>query len=66
MSIACRLQLGYAIWQEEPRLQMEAANGYAVKHVCYPHPVGGPDVIIHVIKGYTKELEKSVSVRWDI
>lgn len=42
---------------------MKATNGYTVKPVQYPHPVGGPGVIIHVIKGYTKELEKSVSMR---
>lgn len=41
---------------------MKAANGYTVKPVQYPHPVGGLDVIIHVIKGCTKELEKSVLV----
>lgn len=66
MNIVCRLQLGYAIRQGELGLQMKAASGYTVKPVQYPHPVGGLGVIIHVIKGYTKELEKSVSMRWSI
>lgn len=54
MSIACRLQLGYAIRQGDLGLQMKAASGYTVKPVQYPHPVGGPGVIIHVIKDTQK------------